>query len=798
MNIPTQLQKAEVRIVLVRQGEKAPFEKAWQNTSNYAWNDPKVKEHLALGGNAGILTGNGLIVLDCDCQQAENLARMLPKTLVVGTSTLQENGHDFRKKHFYYECPLQRKQILKDYDKHLGEIQALGQQCLIPPSVHPSGRKYDVLEDRPIAAISEKDLLKAISPFVADTGKIKRTESIGEEIDPICIEIKKKIRVPDLLKKYGFDTTKNPTKCLWHESQGGQCFSFSNDLWNCFHCGRGGSLFHLVMTHESVDFTEAKRKLVIMAKIDVNNIHKLAIPTIPTIPNKKLIKPAGSLHNGFVTEPLGNFEYIFNKDGKRGIIPAIREFEEITTESGGIKKVPTGRWYLEIGDEKHYFNGTPIKTPLFKVPSEESIAAWCRGKYKTKTGAELYNYVVKYLKVLYDVREEKYYHITALGDLQSWVAPIINAVFYLGFGAKFGSGKTSYLEGLANIARHGYVVGNVTEAIARDIHEQQLSVFTDEIDVKAKGGDNPLYQCYRQGYRRGNIYLRHKDKTYEPQAFDPFGFKGFSLHDDVEVAFKQRTIPTPLKVTSDKALPILNLFKEQMGFPLFENLFFFYMENAPLWYSSYSSYSSFSQKTCQYIFEENSDIQAIRNQIYNEITKQFSQSEVNLLKKFIGRNIEITYIALLVAKIFGIDIKESLKSCIESKQLEETVHSDQLMIELLKDRLTQEYNQSQETEEHKLIKGDFRDCFYIPKTDIESSFRDAMREKGQKFRSETFTGWLREIGFVDGDNMKMQKVKWEDDKQKKCLIFDDDILVSLQIKKTKRQKTLDTLGGTHG
>jgi len=299
ITIPTQLQENGNRFCLVRKKEKAPFEKDWQN-NGYPYNDPKVYEWIDNGGNVGILTGYGIIIIDCDCQQTENLARGFPKTMVVGTSTVNDNGDTFRKKHFYFKSELEQKHILKDHDKHLGEIQARGQQCLIPPSLHPSGTKYEVLEDRPIATLLSNELLRAVSPFIESVAKTKRTDSIAEEQDEICAFIKQRVKISDVLRKYGFDVSRNPTKCLWHASQGEKSFSFSDDLWNCFNCGSGGNIFHLVMKHENVGFVEAKNKLLRM-------IQELT-PTIPEIHDPT---------------PKSDSFFVKSKDGKLWFIPKL-------------------------------------------------------------------------------------------------------------------------------------------------------------------------------------------------------------------------------------------------------------------------------------------------------------------------------------------------------------------------------------------------------------------------------------------------------------------------------------------
>lgn len=163
------------RFALITPKAKIPFEKDWQTTANYAFNDIRVREH---GGNIGILTGNGLIVFDCDRVEAERLARQLPPTLVVGTST----NEGYRKKHFYFRCPLERKMILNDYEIHLGEIQAKGQQCIIPPSVHPSGIAYEILESWPIASVSVEELKRTVSPFVSFESEPRNTLNIKKTL----------------------------------------------------------------------------------------------------------------------------------------------------------------------------------------------------------------------------------------------------------------------------------------------------------------------------------------------------------------------------------------------------------------------------------------------------------------------------------------------------------------------------------------------------------------------------------------------------------------------------------------
>lgn len=85
--IPKQLQQPGFRFCLIKRGEKRPFEKNWQNLNNYAYDDPKLLEHLEHGGNYGICCGHGnVVVIDIDDPTiAEELVAVLPQTFSVRT-----------------------------------------------------------------------------------------------------------------------------------------------------------------------------------------------------------------------------------------------------------------------------------------------------------------------------------------------------------------------------------------------------------------------------------------------------------------------------------------------------------------------------------------------------------------------------------------------------------------------------------------------------------------------------------------------------------------------------------------
>lgn len=140
--IPKQLQRPEFRFCLIKPKDKAPFEKDWQNTCNYKFDDAKLIEHISLGGNYGIIGGFGnLLVIDFDSEEVQKEKMpLLPETFTVKTGS--------GRFHLYYlvDTPESMKRIKTD-------IQGRGKQVVAPGSIHPNGNKYEVFKDCFISTI---------------------------------------------------------------------------------------------------------------------------------------------------------------------------------------------------------------------------------------------------------------------------------------------------------------------------------------------------------------------------------------------------------------------------------------------------------------------------------------------------------------------------------------------------------------------------------------------------------------------------------------------------------------------
>ncbi|MFH1828460.1 MAG: bifunctional DNA primase/polymerase [Nanoarchaeota archaeon] len=258
--IPLQLQKEQFRFVLLKPKQKIPFEKDWQNTANYRHNDKKLLEHIKKGSNYGVLGGcGGLLIIDFDDKTfQEKFAQLLPKTLTTQTGS--------RGVHKYFICDDPKSFKILDKKKNtLADVQGKSKQVVGAGSVHPNGKRYIVVDDFPIAEIKLKNLQILFNEFLKDKEKHKPVYPKDDIVD----QIKRKVSLKQILDHYGYDTSKNPTMCkLGHSSKGGSCFSFNDDLFNCFHCGEAGDIFNLVMDQENCDFIQAKKKLMGISGIE--------------------------------------------------------------------------------------------------------------------------------------------------------------------------------------------------------------------------------------------------------------------------------------------------------------------------------------------------------------------------------------------------------------------------------------------------------------------------------------------------------------------------------------------------
>jgi P4 family phage/plasmid primase-like protien len=254
-NIPSNLKSGDFRFVLINNKQKAPFEKSWQKTANYTYDNTRLQQHIT-NNNYGVLGGYGnLLIIDFDDKEFQD--KYLPQ--LPDTFTVQTGSGGL---HLYYNCddPTSFK-VMNQTNETLADIQGRGKQVVGPNSTHPNGNIYKVIKDIPIAKITIDFIRVLFADYIKDT-KIIGTQQTTT--NPITETIRDSVSIIDVMRWYNYDTSKNPTVCmLGHNSNNKQNFSYneSKGLWNCFHCNKGGDVFKFVMEHEGCDFLEARRKL---------------------------------------------------------------------------------------------------------------------------------------------------------------------------------------------------------------------------------------------------------------------------------------------------------------------------------------------------------------------------------------------------------------------------------------------------------------------------------------------------------------------------------------------------------
>ena len=174
--IPERLKKEGLRFIKVRNKDKIPVEVGWQKEKNYAFNDDALEKHFSVGGNYGVATGFGdLIVIDSDHPDTQvQVEKHLPDTFKVSTG---------KGTHNYYICKSLKDKIVLSEDssgKHYGEVQTQGQQVVAPGSTHPNGHKYAVINDIDIKEVSENEIKSALKNLM----KQEREEKVRIKSKP--------------------------------------------------------------------------------------------------------------------------------------------------------------------------------------------------------------------------------------------------------------------------------------------------------------------------------------------------------------------------------------------------------------------------------------------------------------------------------------------------------------------------------------------------------------------------------------------------------------------------------------
>ena len=229
--------------------------KGWQKPDKLmSINDPRLQEHLQRGGNYGVVGGYGIVILDADTPELQQLIEeKLPPTFTVLSPGSKGN-------HCYYRCSLERPIRLRDKNKiNVGDVQGLGKMVVGPCSIHPNGGVYKVIKDIDFAPITRADIVEALEEYIIPEQEIINAENRAkEEYDKTNIDISITQVVPMAgLRQTGDEYVgAHPV----HGSEGGMNF-WVNPAKNVFHCFRcesgGGPLLWIAIEEGIIECAEA-------------------------------------------------------------------------------------------------------------------------------------------------------------------------------------------------------------------------------------------------------------------------------------------------------------------------------------------------------------------------------------------------------------------------------------------------------------------------------------------------------------------------------------------------------------
>jgi len=249
--IPKQL--LPLNFVLVGK-DKKPFQKGWQKKILKSDN-PELVSHLTKNKNYGVQGNNSiiyiggipyfLIVVDFDKKEfMDKVFKKFPETFTTTSGSSKNCVHiwlasDSNKSY----------KILDEKLETLCDVQGEGKQVISPGSKHQEGSIYSVVKDLPIAFMPYAEIEAILTPYDKRPKKIKPAKKqyspkgIGNDITEKIIN---SVSMVDVLNEIEIDTTKNPTNCFAHSSEGGKCFGWNDETAHCFHCDGSWNKFSLI------------------------------------------------------------------------------------------------------------------------------------------------------------------------------------------------------------------------------------------------------------------------------------------------------------------------------------------------------------------------------------------------------------------------------------------------------------------------------------------------------------------------------------------------------------------------
>lgn len=494
--------------------------------------------------------------------------------------------------------------------------------------------------------------------------------------------------------------------------------------------------------------------------------------TTSTTFTTKLIDNWGyiNLEEAILIEQLSKLEYIFNYKGEIGI--ANLEFK--CSACGTIIKADKDKIKCSCGQvltsehrglhikDKTFILKNKSKDPLYLTPKIEDIREFLVNLQRAESTSGLFNEIVQSLETLFDFSRPEDSKICALYIIFSYVVHYFNSSFYLGIDSTKGAGKTTLLEILTIISRHGFLADVSPAAIPRLKTKYDLLIGIDEVDQLHEPED--IAGMLRKGQRRGNKYVRLNKNSLEEEIYEAFGLYCYSFRSQVEDAFKQRSVLIRTARCKDSRLSVINIEKLDLLRPLFNKIFFWYIQNI----FTFGSESSKGRTS-----RGGSTLD--RDVIYSDLTQDFTKEEKLLIATLLGRNSEIGYLFIKVCKFLGIDLTKDIEKTMTEKQEEEETPDDYYK-DLIKSLFEMEIKNNSAW---LLKKGEYAGYRFYPKTKFYMRLISELKNHNlMGIGTPKYNSLLKDVGFMPSYNIKNQKYE---NMPTLSLIFTTDVLKKLNV-----------------
>lgn len=163
--LPPQFWNEDFRFLKLKYKDKVPtYDSAGWQKNNYKFDDVELVNHVAEGGNYGIIGGFGnVILIDSDSEEVTAIADKMPETFTVKTGSPESY-----KKHYFYiaDHPIKPIRLTAAKLGDLGDVRSVGQYVVGAGSLHPKGGTYEVIKDIEITHITEAEIREIFKDYI--------------------------------------------------------------------------------------------------------------------------------------------------------------------------------------------------------------------------------------------------------------------------------------------------------------------------------------------------------------------------------------------------------------------------------------------------------------------------------------------------------------------------------------------------------------------------------------------------------------------------------------------------------